>query len=99
MYTTEIHTDNNKICNPLKLKHCSEGASDRLLYQFLHMPPKEGLNMKGRDSKNSIEELDFAIETIFANKLLKKKIITFEALKNCVHTNNIITYSFKTVIT
>jgi hypothetical protein len=51
VYTTEIHTD-NKIFNPLKLKHCSEGASDRLLYRFLHMPPEEGLNMnmKGRDS-------------------------------------------------
>ena len=70
VYTTEIHTD-NKIFNPLKLKHCSEGASDRLLYRFLHMPPNEGLNMKGRDSKNSIKELDFAIGTIFANKLNK----------------------------
>ena len=66
VYTTEIHTDNNKIFNPLKLKHCSEGASDRLLYRFLHMPPEEGLNMKGRDS---IQELNFAIITIFANKL------------------------------
>ena len=69
VYTTEIHTD-NKIFNPLKLKHCSEGASDRLLFRFLHMPPEEGLNMnmKGRDL---IQELDFSIDTIFGNKLKK----------------------------
>ena len=65
MYTTEIDTD-NKIFNPLKLVHCLEGASDRLLYQFLHVPPKEGLKMKGRVW---IQELNFAIKTIFANKL------------------------------
>ena len=75
VYTTEIHTD-NKIFNPLKLKHRSEGVSDRLLYRFVHMPPNEGLNMKGRDSKNSIEELDFAIETIFANKLKNYNLLT-----------------------
>ena len=61
VYTTEIHTD-NKIFNPLKLKDCSEGASDRLLYRFLHVPPKEGLKMSGRDW---IPELKFAIETYF----------------------------------
>ena len=62
MYTTEIDTD-NKIFNPLKLVHCSEGASDcLLLYQFLHVPPKEGLKMKGRVW---IQELNFAIITIF----------------------------------
>jgi len=65
MYTTEIDTD-NKIFNPLKLVHCSEGASDRLLYRFLHVPPKEGLKMKGRAW---IQELNLAIKTIFTNKL------------------------------
>ena len=74
VYTTEIHTD-NKIFNPLKLKHCSEGASDRLLYRFLHIPSEEGLNMnmKGRDS---IQELDFSIDTIFGNKLKNYNVLT-----------------------
>ena len=74
VYTTEIHTD-NKIFNQLKLKHCSEGASDRLLYRFLHIPSEEGLNMnmKGRDS---IQELDFSIDTIFGNKLKNYNVLT-----------------------
>ena len=68
VYTTEIHTDNNKIFNPLKLVHCLEGASDCLLYCFIGVPPKEGLKMKGRAW---IQKLKFAIETIFANRLNK----------------------------
>ena len=48
VYTTEIHTTDNEIFNPLKLTHCSEGASDCLLYCLIHVPPKEGLQMNER---------------------------------------------------
>ena len=54
---------------PLHQDHGGERAHEYIKCSY--METGVGLTYSGRDSKNSIEELDFAIGTIFANKLKK----------------------------
>ena len=54
---------------PLHQDHGGERAHEYIKCSY--METGVGLTYSGRDSKNSIEELDFAIGTIFANKLNK----------------------------